>query len=53
VVDTSKDEGRIEGIIEGKKEGKKEIARKIKKAGIDVETIMKFTKLNKEEIGSL
>lgn len=55
------EEGMKEGIKEGKKEGKKEgiqeekekIAKEMLKDNVDIETIMKFTKLSKEDITKL
>jgi len=61
VIDTAFDEGKmegiIEGIIEGKKEGrleeKLEVVLRLKKIGMDVETIIAATGLTKEEIQNL
>lgn len=54
-------EGRLEGKLEGKQEGKIEgeiekanaIAREMKKEGMPVSQIAKFTKLTEEEIQKL
>ncbi|MGB7522427.1 MAG: hypothetical protein WA896_22585, partial [Spirulinaceae cyanobacterium] len=47
------EQGKQEGIEEGKQEEKIAIARSCKQQGLDVETIMKITKLSPEEIESL
>ena len=44
-----KDEARAEGLVEGKLE----IAKKMKKDGVDIDAIIKYTKLTKEEIEKL
>lgn len=50
-------EGRKEGLQEGRKEGRKEeaiaIALEMKKDGLPIEQIVKFTKLKTEEIEKL
>jgi len=50
-------EGRKEGRIEGRKEGEKkkavEIAQEMKKSGMDIEMIKKYTKLTDEEIEAI
>ena len=43
--------GKIEGKIEGKVEGKIEIAQALKKSGMSLVDIQKFTGLSMEEIG--
>jgi predicted transposase/invertase (TIGR01784 family) len=47
-------EGKREGIAEGKREGKREgkleTAKEMLADGYDIETVMKYTKLTKEEI---
>ena len=54
---TERKEGRAEGREEGRKEGEKEksmsIARQMKKEGLPVATIVKYTGLSAEEITRL
>jgi len=53
VVDTAYDEGKAEGIVEGKAEGRAEgsqqkameVAKRVKDAGLDIETISRCTGL--------
>lgn len=47
------EDGKIEGKEEGKKEEQIAIAKKMLLKGIDIESIMEFTELTKEEIESL
>ena len=53
VVDTSREEGRIEGRVEGRREEKIHVAKKLKYAGVDHETIAQTTGLSLEEIARL
>ena len=46
-------EGKAEGLVEGKLEGKLEMAKTMKADGLDINTIIKYTKLSKEEIEKL
>ena len=43
-------EARIEGLKQGKAEGKAEVAKAMKSAGLDLEQIIRFTGLSREEI---
>jgi DNA repair protein RadC len=43
----------LKGKEEGREEEKREIAKRMKKDGIDVKTIEKYTGLTKEEIEKL
>ena len=45
--------GKAEGLEEGSEKSKREIARNMKKEGMEIETIMRITKLSKEEIEAL
>ena len=45
--------GRDEGLAEGKSAEKLENARKMKELGIDVETIMQVTGLDRTAVGNL
>ena len=51
--DIGRKEGKEEGKEEGKKEEKKEIAKSMLKEKMPIETIMKVTKLSREEIEKL
>ena len=60
VLDTAKNEGIREGIEQGLQKGlemvlarQKDIALKMKQDGLDIEMIVKYTKLPKEEIEAL
>ena len=48
--DIGRKEGKEEGKEEGKKEEKKEIAKSMLKEKMPIETIIKITKLSREEI---
>lgn len=43
-------EGYAEGFAEGYKQGKAEVAKEMKLAGLDIEQIIRFTGLSREEI---
>ena len=47
------EEGKAEGKAEGKIEEKLEIAKSMLKDGMNLETVMKYTGLSKEEIENL
>ena len=47
------EEKRQEGIKEGKKENSYSIARSMKKDGVDVDLISKYTRLSVEEVKKL
>ncbi len=53
VVDTSFEEGEKVGVEKGKKERDKEIAKKMKKDGLPIDMILKYTALTKEEIENI
>ena len=46
-------EGRIEGRAEGHAEAQAEIARKMKALGVDIDTIVQATGLDREAVESL
>jgi predicted transposase/invertase (TIGR01784 family) len=46
-------QGKLEGKLEGKAERDREIARSMLGEGLDIQLIMKITKLSKEEIEQL
>lgn len=46
-------EGKEKGIIEGKEQEKNELAKKMKKRGFDISTIIEITSLTKEQIESI
>ena len=46
-------EGKQEGLHEGKQESKREIAKKMLADGMDIDKIVRFTELSKEEVAAL
>jgi predicted transposase/invertase (TIGR01784 family) len=52
-IDTAYDTGKFEGKIEGKREGKIETARAMKKDGLPISTIAKYTGLTEAEVDKL
>ena len=61
IIETAKEEGRVEGReagreegrIEGREAGRAEIAKEMKKEGLPVHQIVRFTGLSEEEIDKL
>ena len=52
-IETAKEDGRMEGIEIGEKKAKIEIAKNAINNGIDIDTIVLLTGLNKETIENL
>ena len=47
------EKGKQEGLNEGKQESKREIAKKMLADGMDIDKIVRFTELSKEEVAAL
>ena len=53
IIETAKEEGREAGREEGREAGRAEIAKEMKKEGLPVSQIARFTGLSTEEIEKL